>query len=216
MARSMQHSLSNDDVPAPSWRQRPRPVGFELSYRLEGDTLVIDSTRKVERIRLEAVEQIRFIHAPSNVSSKGFRTQLRLSDGRSFSFGNLSWRSLTDMERNDRGRGLHAERQWKHHARGRSHGLRPGADRPGRRAGAAAPARGPAPEPTLAGGSCGSRDAFEGRLFGQEHPWPGTRLGGVRRSRVRKRAACAAQRGAEPRPVGLESARCQSSRIGRP
>ncbi|WP_056795224.1 hypothetical protein [Bosea sp. Root381] len=99
----MQHSLSNDDVPAPSWRQRPRPVGFELSYRLEGDTLVIDSTRKVERIRLEAVEQIRFIHAPSNVSSKGFRTQLRLSDGRSFSFGNLSWRSLTDMERNDRG-----------------------------------------------------------------------------------------------------------------
>lgn len=102
MARGMQ-TTSDDDIRPPSWRQRPRPVGFEMTYRLDGDTLVIDSTRKVERVQLADVEQIRFIHAPSNVSSKGFRTQLRLGDGRSFTFGNLSWRSLTDMERDDRG-----------------------------------------------------------------------------------------------------------------
>lgn len=90
-----------DDAPLPSWRQRPRPIGFEIAYRLDGDELEIDSTRKIDRVKLSAVEQVRFFYAPSNVSSKGFRTQLRLSDGKSVTFGNLSWRSLTDIERDD-------------------------------------------------------------------------------------------------------------------
>ncbi|WID95957.1 hypothetical protein QO058_24955 [Bosea vestrisii] len=63
--------------------------------------LEIDSTRKVDQVRLSAVEQVRFIYAPSNVSSKGFRTRLRLSDGKTITFGNLSWRSLTDIDRDD-------------------------------------------------------------------------------------------------------------------
>jgi len=95
--------VSDDTLPSPSWRQRARPVGFEISYRLDGDVLEIDTTRKVDRVRLAAVEQVRFLYAPSNVSSKGFKTQLRLSDGKTITFGNLSWRSLTDMERDDRG-----------------------------------------------------------------------------------------------------------------
>lgn len=90
-----------DDTPLPSWRQRPKPIGFELAYRLDGETLEIDSTRKVDRVRLAAVEQVRFFYAPSNVTSKAYRTQLRLSDGRSITFGNLSWRSLTDIDRDD-------------------------------------------------------------------------------------------------------------------
>lgn len=98
----MQHD-SDDDAPPPSWRQRPKPVGFEIAYRLDGEVLEIDSTRKVDRVRLEAVERVRFLYAPSNLSTKGFRTQLRLSDGRSISFGNLSWRSFTDLDRDDAG-----------------------------------------------------------------------------------------------------------------
>ncbi|MCV9938753.1 hypothetical protein OIU35_20595 [Boseaceae bacterium BT-24-1] len=92
---------ADDDNPLPSWRQRPKPIGFEIAYRLKGDMLEIDSTRKVDQVRLAAVEQVRFIYAPSNVSSKGFRTQLRLSDGKTITFGNLSWRSLTDIDRDD-------------------------------------------------------------------------------------------------------------------
>jgi hypothetical protein len=102
MARAMQ-PIPDDDTPAPSWRQRARPVGFEITYRLEGDTLVVDSTRKVDRVRLSAIEQVRFVYAPSNLSSKGFKTQLRLSDGKTITFGNLSWRSLTEMDRDDAG-----------------------------------------------------------------------------------------------------------------
>jgi hypothetical protein len=92
---------AEDDAAPPSWRQRPKPIGFEIAYRLDGDTLEIDSTRKVDRVRLAAVEQVRFVYAPSNVTAKSFRTQLRLSDGKSITFGNLSWRSLTDIERDD-------------------------------------------------------------------------------------------------------------------
>ena len=46
---------------------------------------------------------MRFFYAPSNISSKGFRTRLRLADGKTVTFGNLSWRSLTDVERDDAG-----------------------------------------------------------------------------------------------------------------
>jgi hypothetical protein len=91
-----------DDTGIPSWRQRPRPIGLELAYRLRNpDELEIDSNRKIDRIRLSAVEQVRFFHAPSNISSKGFRTRLRLANGKTVTFGNLSWRSLTDIERDD-------------------------------------------------------------------------------------------------------------------
>jgi len=93
----------DDDTPPPVWRQRPKPIGFEIAYRLDGDALEIDTTRKVDRVRLAAIEQIRFFYAPGNISSKGYRTQLRLSDGKSITFGNLSWRSLTDVERDDAG-----------------------------------------------------------------------------------------------------------------
>jgi hypothetical protein len=90
-----------DDDTAPSWRQRPKPVGFEIAYKLDGDFLEIDRTRAVDRLRLSAVEQVRYVFAPGNISSKGYKTQLRLSDGRTVTFGNLSWRSLTDLDRDD-------------------------------------------------------------------------------------------------------------------
>ena len=90
-----------DDNPPPSWRQRPKPVGFEIAYKLDGDFLEIDRTRAVDRLRLSAVEQVRFVFAPGNISSRGYRTQLKLSDGRTVTFGNLSWRSLTDLDRDD-------------------------------------------------------------------------------------------------------------------
>lgn len=92
-----------DDTPPPSWRQRPKPVGFEIAYKLDGDSLEIDRTRRVDTVRLSAVEQVRFVFAPGNISSKGYRTQLKLSDGRTVTFGNLSWRSLTDIDRDDAG-----------------------------------------------------------------------------------------------------------------
>lgn len=91
----------DDDAPAPYWRQRPKPIGFEIAYRLKGDVLEVDSTRKIDRVRLSSVRQVRFFYAPNNISTKGFKTKLTLADGKTLTFGNLSWRSFTDLERDD-------------------------------------------------------------------------------------------------------------------
>ena len=95
--------MQDDDLPPPSWRQRPKPLGQELMYRLHGPVLEIETLRRLEQVDLAEVQRVRFFHAPSNFTSRSFRTELSLSNGRRVTFGNLSWRSLTDAERDDRG-----------------------------------------------------------------------------------------------------------------
>jgi hypothetical protein len=98
---SLLHTAPGEDHDdgLPSYRQRPRPIGFDLAYKLEGDVLVIDSTRKIDRVRLSAVEQVRFTFKPGNVASTGYVTQLRLKDGKTITIGDTSWRSLVEVER---------------------------------------------------------------------------------------------------------------------
>jgi hypothetical protein len=88
-----------DDDGSPSYRQKPRPIGFEIAYKLEDDVLVINSTRKIDRVKLAAVEQVRFAFKPGNISSTGYITQLRLKDGKTITIGDISWRSMVEIER---------------------------------------------------------------------------------------------------------------------
>jgi hypothetical protein len=88
-----------DDDGLPSYRQKPRPIGFEVAYKLEGDELVIDTTRKVDRVNLAAVEQVRFTFKPGNIASTGYVTTIRLKDGKTITIGDTSWRSLVEVER---------------------------------------------------------------------------------------------------------------------
>ena len=89
----------DDEDGLPSYRQKPKPIGFEIAYRLEGEELVIDSTRKIDRVRLSAVEQVRFTFKPGNIAATGYQTQLRLKDGKTITIGDTSWRSLVEVER---------------------------------------------------------------------------------------------------------------------
>jgi hypothetical protein len=89
----------DDDDGLPFYRQKPKPIGFEIAYRLDGDELVIDSTRKVDRVKLAAVEQVRFTFKPGNIAATGYLTQLRLKDGKTITIGDTSWRSLVEIER---------------------------------------------------------------------------------------------------------------------
>jgi hypothetical protein len=100
MPRSDPMPSYDDDAGKPSWRQRARPVGYELYYVIEGPELVIDSTRKIDRVKLGAVEQVRFTFDPGNISSRGYKVQLRLTDGKTITFGDLSWVSMINIERN--------------------------------------------------------------------------------------------------------------------
>ena len=98
---SLLHTPPDQDLDdgLPSYRQRPRPIGFDLAYKLEGHELVIDSTRKVDRVDLRAVEQVRFTFKPGNIATTGYVTELRLKDGKTVTIGDTSWRSLVEVER---------------------------------------------------------------------------------------------------------------------
>lgn len=89
----------DDDEGLPSYRQKPRPVGFEIAYKLDGDVLVIDSTRRVDRLNLAAVEQVRFTFKPGNLAATGYQTQIRMRDGKTVTIGDSSWRSMIEIER---------------------------------------------------------------------------------------------------------------------
>ncbi len=73
--------------------QNPRPVGYPITYRLSGDRLVVDSTRKVDEVRLGAVTQVRLSYEPRSFAQRAYRTKLTLSNGRSVAFSSLSWLS---------------------------------------------------------------------------------------------------------------------------
>ncbi len=95
--------MDSSDTESPSWHQRQRPLGPGTTYRLVDGTLEIASLRRTDRLKLADVDEVRFVYAPSNMSTKGFKTQLRLKNGLKAGFGNLSWRSLTEVTRDDAG-----------------------------------------------------------------------------------------------------------------
>lgn len=80
----------------------PRPVGGPITFSLKGDRLTVDSGRKVQEVHLGAVELVRMTYEPRSFARKAFQTRIRMSDGRTFAFSSLSWRSLIEAESLDR------------------------------------------------------------------------------------------------------------------
>jgi hypothetical protein len=82
----------------PTYTHNPRPVGGPVSFVLKGDRLTVDSGRKVQEVRLGAVETVRLSYEPGRVGLRAFRTKVVLKDGKSFSFTSLSWRSMVEAQ----------------------------------------------------------------------------------------------------------------------
>ncbi|MBM3083438.1 hypothetical protein IMF23_08335 [Chelatococcus daeguensis] len=83
-----------EDAGAPPghvYRQKPRPVGFEIIYRLEGDRLVADAGRRVDTVALSAVREVRLTFESKTAVRNVYRTTLRMADGRSLSLTNVNW-----------------------------------------------------------------------------------------------------------------------------
>lgn len=85
-------------APHPTYRQRRRPVGGTSSFRLEGETLIVDTGRREDRVRLSGVRRVRLSYAPQNLSNSGFKTALTLADGKTLSFTNLDWQGIARVE----------------------------------------------------------------------------------------------------------------------
>jgi hypothetical protein len=84
-----------------TYRLRPRPFGQEVSFRLDERSLFVDSGRRQESIPYARVAAIRLSYEPANMSWHAFQAKLILTDGRKLRFGNLSWKSYVEAERQD-------------------------------------------------------------------------------------------------------------------
>lgn len=80
---------------SPVYRQKPRPVGFEVIYRLEDDRLVVDTGRRVDTIPLSAITQVRLTFESKTAVREVYRTTLRIAGGRSLSLTNVDWSGLS-------------------------------------------------------------------------------------------------------------------------
>ncbi len=83
------------------YRQNPRPIGFEVSFRLAGDRLVVDTGRREMEIRLGAVEQVRLTYEPRSMAQGAYQTKLRTRDGTTVKLTSVSWKSMMDVRRQD-------------------------------------------------------------------------------------------------------------------
>ena len=88
------------DLPL-GYRQSPRPVGFEVSYRLAGGVLTVDTGRKEIEIPLSTIEQARLTYESRTMAQGAYQTKLRTRDGRTVKLSSISWRSMMDVRRQD-------------------------------------------------------------------------------------------------------------------
>ncbi|NIX76523.1 hypothetical protein [Microvirga terricola] len=81
-----------------TYEHNPRPVGGPIGFTLKDDRLTVDSGRKVQEVRLGAVETVRMTYEPGRLAQRVFRTKVTLKDGKTFAFGSLSWKNLVQAE----------------------------------------------------------------------------------------------------------------------
>lgn len=86
-----------------AYAHRPKPFGYEVSYRLEPDALFVDTGRKQERIPYRSIVLARLAYAPTNFTTKGYRLTLVLGDRRTLKIANLSWKTYFEFDRQDAG-----------------------------------------------------------------------------------------------------------------
>ncbi len=92
---------NGDDDDVPTYRQRPRPFGPEVTWRLEPEHLFADSGLRNKRVPYARIAAIRLTYAPTNITSVAFKAAVRLDDGKTLTFGSLSWRTYFEVERQD-------------------------------------------------------------------------------------------------------------------
>jgi hypothetical protein len=103
-------ALVHERDAALTYSQKPRPAAFEVAYTLKGDRLVIDTGRKVDEVRLDAVTSLRLSYDPRSFAQRAYVTRLTLRTGRTIRFSSVA------LEEHDRGR--HAARLRRLRSRG--------------------------------------------------------------------------------------------------
>ena len=95
--------MSTEDAgpAALTYRYGPKPAAPPVTLTLTPTTLVVDSGRRVDNVRLNAVEHVRLTYAPRSFGQNAYRTKLTLSDGKTVVFASVNWKSMVEAERQD-------------------------------------------------------------------------------------------------------------------
>lgn len=80
----------------PTYSHKARPAAFVVAYTLRGERLVIDSGRKVDEVRLDAVKAVRLTYDPRSFAQRAYVTTLTLTTGRKVRFSSVHWKSMVE------------------------------------------------------------------------------------------------------------------------
>lgn len=83
------------------YAHRPKPFAAELELTLTPHHLTAERGKSRQIIPLAGIERITLTFSPRNIARLAFTCHIRATDGRSIKFDTISWKSLTDVERQD-------------------------------------------------------------------------------------------------------------------
>jgi hypothetical protein len=94
--------MSDEDAMPLKYQHSARPFGYPISFKLDGDRLFVDNGRKLQEVRLGAVEEVRLTYEAKSFAQRVFKTRVRMKDGKTFAFSSINWKSLIEAERKER------------------------------------------------------------------------------------------------------------------
>jgi hypothetical protein len=83
------------------YAHRPKPFAAELDLTLTHHHLTAERGKSRQIIPLAGIERITLTFSPRNIARLAFTCHIRATDGRSVKFDTISWKSLTDVDRQD-------------------------------------------------------------------------------------------------------------------
>jgi hypothetical protein len=84
-----------------SYRHRPKATSGEISFRIDGEVLAVDTLYQRHRLPLDEVALIRLTFELGALGRYIFRLTLRLRDGRKVGLTNVTWHGFGDTTRQD-------------------------------------------------------------------------------------------------------------------
>jgi hypothetical protein len=85
----------------PFYAHRGKPYGAPMEFQLGKKSIAVRQGATRGDIPYSNIARIRLLYRPKNTTNEGYETKIELIKGRSISLGNLSWKSMMDMTRQD-------------------------------------------------------------------------------------------------------------------
>jgi hypothetical protein len=96
--------MPTDADPRPSviYEHRAKPYAPETRFELKDDRVAIVQGRRSGEFAYRDIALIRLLYKPRNTTNEGYQAKIYRRDRRTASLNNLSWKSLVEVERQDK------------------------------------------------------------------------------------------------------------------